>query len=211
MPKEDRSDWVAVAPEFAESSLSSTPKIRPASSAYQFFQKDVTEEAKRELIAAEGKFEVGKFSRLIRDRWNRLEDDKKEYYEGLAREDAMRFASESHAADVAAMERKAKLRRERETLILDDEGGDKRKTRGQRRKIEKKKILWLSFFCMSELCDFNSLNFTFEIQISISKAKSGHGSIIHSNHVFQTDPQLRITCGLKSKAKEYSASKVLHE
>jgi SWI/SNF-related matrix-associated actin-dependent regulator of chromatin subfamily A member 5 len=139
MPKEDRSDWVAVAPEFAESSSSSIPKIRPASSAYQFFQKDVTEEAKKELIEAEGKFEVGKFSRLVRDRWNQLGDEEKEKYEAMAREDAMRFASESHAADVAAMERKEKLRRERETLILDDEGGDKRKTRGQRRKSEKKK------------------------------------------------------------------------
>lgn len=139
MPKEDRSDWVAVAPEFADDSLSSTPKIRPTTSAYQFFQKDVTEDAKKELIAAEGKFEVGKFSRLVRDRWNRLEDEEKEHYEALARDDAMRFASESHAADVAAMERKAKLRAERDTLILDDEGGDKRKTRGQRKKSEKKK------------------------------------------------------------------------
>ncbi|CAB9508745.1 Probable chromatin-remodeling complex ATPase chain [Seminavis robusta] len=141
MPKEDRSDWVAVAPEFqAAGPQDGVFKIRPASSAYQFFQKDVTEEAKAELIAAEGKFEVGKFSRLVRERWNNLDPEEKAHYEGLAQEDSIRFRSESHAADVAAMERKAKLRAEREQLIVDDEGGDQRKTRGQRKKNEKKKI-----------------------------------------------------------------------
>ena len=103
MPKEDRSDWVAVAPEFSETSASAIPKIRPAQSAYQFYQKDVTEDAKRDLIARDGKFEVGKFSRLVRDRWNQLEEDERERYEDLARDDAARFARESHAADIAAM------------------------------------------------------------------------------------------------------------
>ena len=137
MPKEDRSDWVAVAPEFGDSSV--LPKIKPAQSAFQFYQKAVAEDAKRELIERDGKFEVGKFSKLVRENWNGLDDDEKEPYESLARDDAIRYARENHAADVAAMERKAKLRQERETLILDDEGGGKRKTRGQRKKSEKKK------------------------------------------------------------------------
>lgn len=137
MPKEDRSDWVAVEPEFSASTT--TDKIRPASSAYQYYQKDVTEEVKADVIATDGKFEVGRFSKAVRDRWNNLDPVKKAYYEDLARQDADRFARESHAADVAAMERRAKLQQERERLLLDDEGGDKRKTRGQRQKVERKK------------------------------------------------------------------------
>jgi SWI/SNF-related matrix-associated actin-dependent regulator of chromatin subfamily A member 5 len=140
MPKEDRSDWVAVAPEYQETGAPGQCKIRPASSAYQYFQKDVTEDVKAELIAAEGKFEVGKFSRLVRDKWNNLDPEQKAHFEGLARDDNLRFRSESHAADVAATERKAKLRAEREQLILDEEGGEQRKTRGQRKKTEKKKV-----------------------------------------------------------------------
>lgn len=130
---------MAVAPEFAESNRSSIDKIRPASSAYQFFQKDVTDEVKTEVIAVDGKFEVGKFSRAVRDRWNNLDPVKKQYYEGLARDDSARFARESHAADVAAMERRQKLQQEREQLFLDNEGGDQRKTRRQRQKSERKK------------------------------------------------------------------------
>ena len=139
MPKEDRSDWVAVAPEFQDSGGPGQFKIRPASSAYQFFQKHVSEDVKAELIAAEGKFEVGKFSKLVRERWNNLDPDQKAHYQGLARDDDVRFQSESHAADVAAMERKAKLRAERDQLLIDDDEGEQRKTRGQRRKKEKKK------------------------------------------------------------------------
>ena len=133
--KEDRSGWVAVAPEFENAAA----KIKPASSAYHYFQKEAGDSIKRDLIEQEGKFEVGRFSRLVRDRWNELDSDDKRQYEDLAARDAARFASESHAADVAAMERKAKLQQEREMLILDDEGGDKRKTRGQRAKKERKK------------------------------------------------------------------------
>lgn len=133
--KEDRSGWVAVAPEFETSAL----KIKPASSAYHYFQKSSGDSIKRDLIAKYGKFEVGRFSRLVRDRWNELEDEDKQEYEDLAARDAVRFASESHAADVVAMERKDKLQQERQCLILDDKGGDKRGTRRQRAKKERRK------------------------------------------------------------------------
>jgi hypothetical protein len=140
MPKEDRSDWVAVESDVA----TTTSKVKPAISAYQFFQKDVTEEVKAELHSKAsteegGKFNVGDFSRAVRDKWNALDDERKEHYESLALKDQYRFNSESHAADVAALERREKLQQERDQLLLDDEGGVQRTTRKQQAKKQRKK------------------------------------------------------------------------
>lgn len=142
MPKEDRSDWVAVAPEFSNEGNgadgSGSNKIKPAQSAYTFFQRAMTEQVKAEHMAANnGKFEVGLFSKAMRDKWNALDEEDKKPYEELAQRDQFRFRSESHAADVAAIERRERLRRERNMLLLDDEGGTKRGTRGQRAKKER--------------------------------------------------------------------------
>ena len=139
MVKEDRSDWVAVAPQFdGDDGISNN--IKPAQTAYGFFQKgEMTEQIKAEHIASNsGKFEVGLYSRAVRDRWNDLDNTAKEPYESLAQKDMFRFRSESHLADVAAIERRERLQKERETLLLDDEGGDQRGTRGQRTKKERK-------------------------------------------------------------------------
>lgn len=138
MPKEDRSSWVAVAPQFSQEELG-TNKIKPAQSAFSFWQKENTEQVKAEHIASNnGKFEVGLFSRAMRDKWNNLEPSEKEPYEDLARRDQFRFRSESHQADVAAMERRERLQKERATLLLDDIGGTQRGTRGQRAHKERK-------------------------------------------------------------------------
>lgn len=141
MPKkEDRSDWVAVAPEFASAATTGAPKIKPAVTAFQFYQRDVTEEVKADVIAQNGgKFDVGTFSKAVRDHWNNANPDRRAHYESLARDDQARFAQESHAADVAAIERREKLQRERHTLLLDDEGGDRRSTRGRQKKKERKR------------------------------------------------------------------------
>jgi SWI/SNF-related matrix-associated actin-dependent regulator of chromatin subfamily A member 5 len=139
MPKEDRSNWVAVAPQFSqEGSSSESAQIKPAQSAFTFWQKENTEQVKAEHIASNGKFEVGLFSRAMRDRWNSLDASEKEPYEDLARRDQFRFRSESHQADVAAMERRERLQKERATLLLDDVGGTQRGTRGQRAHKERK-------------------------------------------------------------------------
>jgi SWI/SNF-related matrix-associated actin-dependent regulator of chromatin subfamily A member 5 len=135
MPKEDRSDWVAVAPEFS----ATTDKIRPATSAFTFFQRDVTEAVKAEIYATGEKFQVGEFTKAVRDRWVGLDPEKKAHYEALARDEQARFAQESHAADVAALERRERLQGERGALLLDEEGGTKRGTRGQRAKKERKR------------------------------------------------------------------------
>ena len=74
----------------------------------------------------------------MRDRWNALDAQAREKYEILARQDQARFQSESHKADVAAIERRERLQKERATLLLDDVGGTQRGTRGQRAEKERK-------------------------------------------------------------------------
>ena len=140
MPKEDRSHWVAVAPQFSqEGGSTGGNKIKPAQSAFTFWQKDNTEQVKAEHIASNnGKFEVGLFSRAMRDKWNSLDAAEKAPYEDLAHRDQFRYRSESHQADVAAMERRERLQKERATLLLDDIGGTQRGTRGQRAQKERK-------------------------------------------------------------------------
>jgi SWI/SNF-related matrix-associated actin-dependent regulator of chromatin subfamily A member 5 len=136
MPKED--EWVAVAPDVASASGGSDKKIKPATSAFQYFQKDMADQVKVEITAAnDGKFEVGKFSKRLRELWAETDKESREKYDRLARDDMFRFNSESHKADVEAMERRERLQRERETLLLDDEGGYQRSTRGQRAKKER--------------------------------------------------------------------------
>ena len=141
MPKEDRSDWVAVEPEFAASSnAEATDRIEKAKTAYQFFQKDVTEQVKEDLIAEHGKFDIAVFGRTVRDRWNALSDDEKRPYQQLAAQDASRYAQEMHQADVAAMERRERLRQERDQLVIDDTEGQvgKRTTRHKWAKKQRK-------------------------------------------------------------------------
>jgi HMG-box domain len=135
MSRED--NWVAVAPEFA--SASGDNKIRRASSAYQFFQRDISETVKQELVRIYGSFDIAKHGRAVRDRWNALTDAEKEPYKQMQRDDHARFARESHAADIAAIERREKLQKEREMLLLDDEGGTKRTTRHKWSKKQRKK------------------------------------------------------------------------
>lgn len=136
MVKEDRSGWVAVAPEFSSNGASGpNQQIRPASSAYQFFQKDVTPQVKREMSGMA--FDVGAFSKRVRDRWNNLDDERRSHYEAMARDDKARFARESHNADVQQMERQRQLQEEREQLILTNDDG-RRSTRGTRKRELKK-------------------------------------------------------------------------
>lgn len=138
MVKEDRSDWVAVEPQFAAAS-STAATIRPAATAYLLFQKDITPTVKQEFQASSGTFDVGQFSRAVRDKWNALDAAGRAKYEEAAREDAARFARESHQADVAAMERQRQLQQEREQLVLNDEFSGQRGTRGAFKKEKKKR------------------------------------------------------------------------
>ena len=147
MPKEDRSDWVAVAPEHTTTSTSDA--IRKVTSTYQFFQKDAAEQIRQEY----GKVsDIAQYGRLVKEKWNALTSEQRDYYEQQHQQDVARFAQESHQADIAALERTQKLQQERETLLLDmdyystaqggDDGGSgqqqQRLTRGKWEKKQRK-------------------------------------------------------------------------
>ncbi len=74
-------------------------------------------------------------------RWQALTPSEKSKYEDLAARDKHRFLVESHKRDVEAMQRKERLQKERETLILDDqgEGRTRRSRQKEQRKVEKKR------------------------------------------------------------------------
>lgn len=136
MPKEDRSDWVAVQPEFQKDAAD----IRKATTAYQFFQKEISSTVKNDLIRENGSFDIAKHGRAVRDRWNSLSAAEKERFNELQRGDSARFAQESHTADVAALERRQKLQQERDMVFMDDEGGTSRTTRHKWDKKQRKKV-----------------------------------------------------------------------
>jgi SWI/SNF-related matrix-associated actin-dependent regulator of chromatin subfamily A member 5 len=140
MVKEDRSDWVAVAPEHATTTEPAT--IKPAASAYQFFQREHSSSIHRELSSSGKSTDVGALGREVSSRWQGLSPVERKKYEDLAIQDKQRFLAESHKRDVEAMQRKERLQKERETLILDDQGeGRTRKSRQkEQKKVEKKRM-----------------------------------------------------------------------
>ena len=118
MSKENRSDWVAVEPQFAAASTD-IPKARTA---FQFFQKERADELKAAVRAQNnGQFAVALLAKTTHAAWNALDQDERAYFDDLAAQDQMRYRAASHAADVAALERKERLRAEREAIILDDD------------------------------------------------------------------------------------------
>ena len=134
MPKEDRSDWVAVAPE---STASLTKEIKKPLSAFQYYQKHVGPQIKAELGQP---FSVAAFTKACHGRWHEMSDEAKEPFTELARKDQDRYHEEQAAADQAARERLERIERERESFMYDDSGqAGKRTTRGGYDKQQKKK------------------------------------------------------------------------
>lgn len=84
--------------------------------------------------------DVGTLTREVSSRWQALTSEERAKYEKMAEEDRFRFLSESHKRDVEIMERRERLRKERETLILEDGVGGRggRTTRGARRKEQRR-------------------------------------------------------------------------
>lgn len=140
MVKEDRSDWVAVAPEHA--TTTEPAAIKPAASAYQFFQREHSSSIHRELSTSGKSTDVGALGREVSSRWQGLSPVERKKYEDLAIQDKQRFLAESHKRDVEAMQRKERLQKERETLILDDqgEGRTRRSRQKEQKKVEKKRM-----------------------------------------------------------------------
>ncbi|KAL7579857.1 hypothetical protein ACA910_004869 [Epithemia clementina (nom. ined.)] len=136
MPKEDRSDWVAVAPE---TTPGTTKEIRKPLSAFQYFQKHCGPEIKAQLG---GPFDVAAFTKACHARWKELSDEDRTPFLQMAGQDLDRYNQESHAADVAALQRQERLQKERDSLMLigDEEGAKgKRTTRGRWDKQQRKK------------------------------------------------------------------------
>ena len=136
--KEDRSHWVAVASDVNKQSQIDPP-IRPASTAYQIFQRDMSSFVRRDLQASNQPTDVGTITRHVSARWKNLEVNgvDRTRYEQLAKLDRDRFLRESHERDIIQQERQERLRREREEIIYttvddDDMNHGRRSTRSSR-------------------------------------------------------------------------------
>lgn len=146
MSKENRSDWVAVEPQFASAAAAgASTEIPKARTAFQFFQKERADELKAAVRAQNnGQFAVALLAKTTHAAWNALDEDERAYFDDLAVHDQMRYRAASHAADVAALERTERLRAEREAVILDTDdpmigiGGGQRTTRGAYEKKQKR-------------------------------------------------------------------------
>ena len=145
--KEDRSGWVAVEPETSTTAAIAKP-IKPARSAYSYYQKINGSSISQELSKSSGatSVDVGALGKEVSSRWQALSSSDRRRYEEMAAKDRARFDEESRERDAEALARKERLQRERETLILEEEeGGDggRRATRRARqkgkRKVERKR------------------------------------------------------------------------
>ena len=141
--KEDRSDWVAVQPEVKAGGVDTAPPpppIKAAKSAYQFFQKENSATIQHELSSGTGGdgtgtvVDVGTLGKEVSSRWQALSPSERGKYEELAEQDKLRFLSESHKRDIEALERRERLQKERETLILEDDDDDGDGNEGGRRR-----------------------------------------------------------------------------
>ena len=131
MVKEDRSHWVAVAPEFSNTQ-DDLPAVTPCQTAYQIFSRENSKSIKADLVAQGEPSDLAHLSKALSQKWANLRPDEKYRYEREAGADKLRFMKESHLRDKAVAERKEQLRREREEiLVIDDSMG---RTRGARKK-----------------------------------------------------------------------------
>ncbi len=135
MPKEDRSDWVAVAPEHSNTA-DDLPEVKPAKTAYQSYQRKNSQSIKQDLLSRGEPADLANLTKAISRSWKNLSDEDREVYEAEAAADNFRFMRESHLRDVAAMNRQEELRRQRDEIIIT--AGEGRSTRGARRSEMKK-------------------------------------------------------------------------
>ena len=138
-PKEDRSGWVAVQPEFSQgASGQEPPPIKPPTSSYNFFQKENSSKIRSDLAASGQSTDLGSLGRAISDRWKFLTPDQRAVYDDMARDDMMRFNRESHLRDVEVMKRLEAQNKARENLILETEDGLRTTRKGLRKEKRKK-------------------------------------------------------------------------
>jgi SWI/SNF-related matrix-associated actin-dependent regulator of chromatin subfamily A member 5 len=136
MVKENRSGWVAVAPEHSGKDDDDLPKVTPAQTAYQYFQRKNSHKIKEVLISRGEMHDLPNLTKAISKAWQNLSSEERKEYEDLARDDHFRFMKESHLRDVAVMKRKEQRRKERDEIIITE--GDGPSTRRSRKKELKK-------------------------------------------------------------------------
>ena len=135
MVKEDRSGWVAVAPEFSNAP-DDLPPVTPSQSAYQIFSKENSKIIKAELAAKGEPNDMANISKAVSQRWHTLPPHLKYRYEKEAGTDRLRYMKESHMRDKAVLQLKEQRRRERDEIIVIE--GNERRTRRARKKEMKK-------------------------------------------------------------------------
>lgn len=136
MVKENRSDWVAVAPEHSAKDDDDLPKVTPAQTAYQYFQRKNSQQIKESLISRGEMHDLPNLTKAISKAWQSLSAEDKKEYEDVARDDQFRFMRESHLRDMAVLKRKEQLRKDRDEIIVTEGNGPS--TRRSRKKELKK-------------------------------------------------------------------------
>ena len=124
--------WTAVEAEF-QGVLGD--KVRPATSAYTFFQRD-----EAQVLKADGEQRsLADSARLVSERWKALSGEARAKYDALAREDRRRFEQETAARDAAAEEEQARRRAENNAVAVDGPRQRKQFVEFAKPKVERKK------------------------------------------------------------------------
>jgi SWI/SNF-related matrix-associated actin-dependent regulator of chromatin subfamily A member 5 len=111
--KESRADWVAVEAQFQHGESNQPNK---AKSAYQFFQKRVMDDVKRDVATAAAErgepVELGSLSKEISARWAQLSAGDREEFVEMAAADKQRYDDECRARDEEVENERARKREE---------------------------------------------------------------------------------------------------
>ncbi|KUF93183.1 hypothetical protein AM588_10009586 [Phytophthora nicotianae] len=111
--KESRADWVAVEAQFQSGEANQPAK---AKTAYQFFQKRVVDDVKRDVAAKAAELnepvELGSISKEISARWAQLSAGDREEFVELAAQDKKRYDEECRARDEEVERERARKREE---------------------------------------------------------------------------------------------------
>ncbi|KAI9912264.1 hypothetical protein PsorP6_008845 [Peronosclerospora sorghi] len=153
--EECRADWVAVEAQFQNGDAGANQPLK-AKSAYQFFQKRVIDEVKRDLSAKAAElnepFELGSISKEISARWAQLSTGERKEFVELAAIDKKRYEDECRARDEEVEKERARKREElygavegkrerKKTQVVGDETRPKRQPREVTEKqMEAKKV-----------------------------------------------------------------------
>jgi hypothetical protein len=126
-----KSAWVAVESEFQKGAAT----IKPAKSAYVYFQQDKGAEIRKQLKDGGEDADFAAMQREISRRWKELDDSAKAKYLKLAATDKARLNRENEERDAAAQQEAEERRKKREDV---SEGGRERKV--QEAKVERKVV-----------------------------------------------------------------------